>query len=126
MEDYFLNMAKGKIGPSELYFINQKGRGISNTRKAKAIYRIPNKTGGRSVGNVISPIEQGIIQAKADVAMKKRLNKGVKKVRNHSTTKHRSGKKEKKQRRGASGKKSGSKAKKHKTSSAGKNKDVFG
>lgn len=122
MEDYFLDMAKGKIGPSELYFINQRGRGISNTRKAKAIYRIPKpKTGGHSVGNVISPVEQGIIQAKANVAKKKRLNKGVKKVGSHSTTKHQTGKKVKKQHQGNKGK-----ASKGKKSSARKEKDVFG
>lgn len=121
MEDYFLNMAKGKIGPSELYFINQKGRGISNTRKTKAIYRIP-KTGGRSVGNVISPIEQGIIQAKADVAMKKKINKGGKKKQRHSTPKRGRSKKSTIRSKGGKVKKAKKKGKKSKRS---KLQDVF-
>lgn len=92
MEDYFANMAKGKIGPSDMYVINQKRRGIGQSRRGKAIYRIPTQSGAGQ-GPVISPIAQGIVQAATLVKKKGVRRTGIKRKRvgsrSHSSKKRR-------------------------------------
>lgn len=118
MENYFTEMSKGKIEPSELYIINQKGRGIGNPRRSKAIYRIPNQTGSGSTAPFISPIAQGIAQARSHLKQgtkRKRSGSASHSAKRRRTTKKKTKKTKKKRstkKRTKGTKKKGSKRKK--------------
>ena len=48
--------------------LNQRGRGLGNSRNGKILHRIPQKGAGPSV---ILPVVQGIAQAESQVVLKK-------------------------------------------------------
>ena len=109
MENYFNSMAHGKVKPSQMYMINQKGRGIGNSRRARSIYKVSQVGGAASI---ISPVQQGIVQAKKKTGIKRKASSS----RSHSKTKRRrvSGKKRKKRGRKKKGRKKKKKKKKGK------------
>jgi len=86
MKEYFHQMATGKIKPSDISFIKQKGRGLNNYRNKKLKYKI-NQIGRSST--LLSPVQQNILQA----ARKSAIKSKTKPKQKHSTKGHRSGKK---------------------------------
>ena len=61
-KNHFKNMAKGRVPLEQVYVISQKGRGLGSSRNGKVMYGVKNQAGSGTVN--ISPIEQGIEQAK--------------------------------------------------------------
>ena len=85
MKNYFDNMARGNVDPSNMYIINQKGRGVGRGRRGKAMYRIPSGT------TMVSPVQQAIDQAKQKVSIKGLTGLG----KRHSASRGRVGKRSK-------------------------------
>ena len=70
LEEYFQNMGEGNIDSKNINIINQHGKGLGKSRHGKAMYKIPKKLGNvRPL--VISPVEQGIAQAREKTRKKK-------------------------------------------------------
>ena len=64
-KNHFKNMAKGRVPLEQVYVISQKGRGLGSSRNGKVMYGVKNQAGSGTVN--ISPIEQGIEQAKSEL-----------------------------------------------------------
>ena len=79
-KNHFISMAKGHNHPDDIYVLNQRGRGLGISKKGKVIYRVNQK----GQGNIVTPVAQGIAQAKSTIAR----NKGAIK-RRKSTPKRR-------------------------------------
>lgn len=72
-KNHFQNMAKGNIPLDSVYVLNQKGRGIGSNRTGKVIYKV-NQHGSAASPTIISPVTQGIEQAKIRL---KKQNRGT-------------------------------------------------
>ena len=57
-------MAEGQTPLNEIHVLNQRGRGLENSRNGNILYRISQKGAGPSV---ISPVVQGIAQAESNL-----------------------------------------------------------
>lgn len=123
MERYFTEMSKGKIEPSEMYIINQKGRGIGNPRRGRAMYKIPNQIGSGPKPSFISPVTQGIAQARS------KTKQGTKRKRSasssHSTKRRRKVKTSSANKKKKGGKTRGRHSKKKKTTKKKGSRDIF-
>lgn len=71
-KNHFQAMAKGKIPDSNMYIMNQKGRGLGINSRGKALYRI--QTGGQlpptkttTTNTIINPSNRGYAMAKARI-----------------------------------------------------------
>ena len=68
-DKYYSDMASGVYFPTDVYVVNQKGRGLGNTRNPKHIYKV--QRGGASIPTVkpvmFSPAAQGVDMAKKNV-----------------------------------------------------------
>ena len=59
---HFQDMARGRIQTNNLYFLNQKGRGLGTNPKGHALYRV--QTGGQSISSSLpSPANKGYTMA---------------------------------------------------------------
>lgn len=116
MKDYFHQMAAGKIKPSDISYIKQKGRGLNNYRSKKLKYRV-NQVGRSS--SLLSPVEQNILQAARKSAIKSKT-KG--KRRHLGKGQHRGKKTSHRGRKKSSNKK---KPKAVKTKKKKKSRDIF-
>ena len=63
--NHFQNMAKGKVPLEQVYVISQKGHGLGSNRNGKVMYGVKNQLGSGTVN--ISPVQQGIEQAKSEL-----------------------------------------------------------
>ena len=63
--NHFQSMAKGKVPLEQVYVISQKGRGLGSNRNGKVMYGVKNQLGSGTVN--ISPVQQGIQQAKSEL-----------------------------------------------------------
>ena len=61
-KSHFKAMAKGQTPLNEIHVLNQRGRGLGNSRNGKILYQISQKGAGPSV---ISLVVQGIAQAES-------------------------------------------------------------
>ena len=61
-KSHFKAMAKGQTPLNEIHVLNQRGRGLGNSRNGKILYQISQKGAGPSV---ILPVVQGIAQAES-------------------------------------------------------------
>lgn len=104
-QDYFTNMAKGKVPVGNVHVLNQKGRGLGNSRRGKIIYKISQSGSGSADSKIVSPIQQSLDQAVSQV----NKEKGIKRKRGASAVRS-----TKRRRRSNTSKKKGSKKKKRK------------
>ena len=77
-KSHFKAMAKGQTPLNEIHVLNQRGRGLGNSRNGKILYQISQKGVGPSV---ISPVVQGIAQAKSHLKESQGQHGGQKRKR---------------------------------------------
>ena len=67
-KEHFQAMAKGKVPLDDMYILKhkQRGRGLSNGR-GRIVYKVNQSGGDKTLPQVISPIAQGLDQAKSKV-----------------------------------------------------------
>ena len=58
-------MAEGKVPLEQVYVISQKGRGLGTNRNGKVLYGVKSQLGSGTVN--VSPVQQGIQQAKSEL-----------------------------------------------------------
>ena len=80
-KSHFKAMAKGQTPLNEIHVLNQRGRGLGNSRNGKILYRISQKGAGPSV---ISPVVQGIAQAESRLKESQGQHGGQKRKRKRS------------------------------------------
>ena len=71
-------MAKGQTLLNEIHVLNQRGRGLGNSRNGKILYRISQKVAGPSV---LSPVVQAIAQAESHLKESQGQHGGQKRKR---------------------------------------------
>lgn len=74
---HFESMAKGNLPLDNIYYINQRGRGLGVNNRGKALYKI--QSGGQSAtSNTTSynPVNKGYAMAQARIRNKSRVKKG--------------------------------------------------
>ena len=96
-KEHFKHMAKGEIPPDDIYVLNQRGRGLGNSRKGKVLYKVKQSGQGPVQKPVmITPVAQGLAQAKSKIQEqklghphRKTIKRSKSKVKSRSTKKHR-------------------------------------
>ena len=130
--EHFESMAKGNIPIDDIYVLNQRGRGLGSTKRGKIVYPVKQIGSGIMKSQIISPVAQGLAQAKIKIDKAKRGRpRGVKKSINRSgkstkVSKAKSTRREKKKTKKKHQKKlSSSTKKKEKKTVHNKVKDIF-
>lgn len=119
-KNHFKMMSDGKIPPEEIYVINQKGRGIGTNKKNKILYKVQKRTGTGSTV-MVTPVAQGIAQAKS------KLKRGIKRLKTKSKNRSRKSGQRVKVKNNKKRKTTKTKRSKKKVSNKKKNyKDIFG
>lgn len=85
-KEHFQAMAKGKLPLDDMYVLNQKGRGLSNGR-GRLVYKV-NQTGGNNVP-IVSPVAQGLDQARSKIRQSQSYKGRSTSVRRHSKVRKR-------------------------------------
>ena len=89
-KSHFQSMAHGKIPVENVYFLNQKGKGLGTNPKGRALYKI--QSGGQSISSSVnSPANKGYAMAigrikNIEKRSKSRKNKGTKASKNKTIT----------------------------------------
>ena len=72
--NHFQSMARGNIPTEEVYFMNQRGRGLGSTGKSRAFYKI--QSGGQPYSSSIpSPASKGYAMAMGRIMDSKKRKK---------------------------------------------------
>ena len=93
-KEHFKHMAKREIPHDDIYVLNQRGRGLGNNRNGKVLYKVKQSGQGPVQKPVmITPVAQGLAQAKSKIEEQKLGHPGRKtikrsKSKSRSTKKH--------------------------------------
>lgn len=71
-KEHFESMAKGHVPLDDIYVLNQRGRGLGNTKHGKIVYPVKQIGSGIMKSQIVTPIAQGLAQAKSKIEKSKR------------------------------------------------------
>lgn len=82
-KEHFQLMANGKVPLDDMYVLkNQRGRGLSNGR-GRIVYKVNQNGKGKVVPSIVSPVAQGLDQARSKMKQSEVYKRGKSKIKHH-------------------------------------------